>query len=360
MTTPARASHRSGVVSAAELDGTALLQEMVAIDSPSGAEADLASFLRGRLGAVGFDVHIDEVGNLHAAWGSGDAIVALVGHMDTAPGRVPLRHDGRVLYGRGSVDAKGPLAAALTAVSRLARDAERRWLVIGAVDEEANSRGARHLAATMRAPQELVILEPSGWEGITIGYKGSVRARWSVRRPAAHGAGQDPSAGDLAVAFIRRVQDHAARWSGDAGIFQRWDVRVLRCDAHSDGLNDAATVEIGMRIPPGCTGSEVVRDVNRLRADGEVGVLYADEAVRTDRSSPLARRFVQAIRANGGSPRFKLKTGTSDLNHLVPVWGCPALAYGPGDAHLDHTPGEHIDLDEFERGVSVLEAALSV
>jgi LysW-gamma-L-lysine carboxypeptidase len=258
------------------------------------------------------------------------------------------------------VDAKGPLAAALTAVSRLPRNAGRRWSVIGAVDEEASSRGARHLAATMPAPEGLVILEPSGWEGITIGYKGSVRVRWSVRRAAAHGAGQQPSAGDLAVAFIRRMQDHAATWSGDAGIFQRWDVRVLSCAAHSDGIKDVATVEIGMRIPPGCAGSEVVRAVNELCGEGDVEVLYADEAVRTDRSSPLARRFVHAVRACGGSPRFKLKTGTSDLNHLAPAWGCPAVAYGPGDSHLDHTPNEHIDLDEFERAVSVLEAALAV
>lgn len=349
---------RAGAVALQELDGVALLEDMLRIDSPSGAERDLAEHLAQLLDAVGFGVHIDGAGNLHAAWGSGTETVALVGHMDTAPGRVPVRRDGRLLYGRGAVDAKGPLAAALTAVSRLPRGDTRRWVVIGAVEEEASSRGARHLAESLPAPAGLVVLEPSGWEGITIGYKGSVRVLWTRRQPEAHGAGQEPSAGDRAVAFVRRLQDRAAAISGDAGIFGRVDVRVLRFAAGGDGLEDHAAVEIGMRIPPEIASADVRRIVAELGADGDIEVLYADEGVRTDRSSPLARRFVRAVRARGGSPRFKLKTGTADLNHLVPAWRCPALAYGPGNSHLDHTPDEHIDLDEFERGVDVLETAL--
>ena len=358
MSQATRTAYGTGVATA-ELDGTALLEDMLDIPSPSGAEGALATFLVTRLAAVGFDVHVDAAGNLHAAWGAGDSTVALVGHMDTAPGLVPRRRDGHSIYGRGAVDAKGPLAAAFTAVSALPRDTGRRWVVIGAVEEEASSRGARHLLATMPAPDGLVILEPSGWQGITIGYKGSVRVRWTRTQPAAHGAGQEPSAGDRAVGFVRRVQDQAEGRGGGSSIFQRVDVRVLRFDAGSDGLEERAQVELGLRIPPGYAAMQVWDDVASLAGDGQVEVLYADEAVRTDRSSPLARSFVQAVRASGGAPRFKLKTGTSDLNHLAPAWGCPALAYGPGDSHLDHTPDEHIELDEFDLGVRVLEAALS-
>jgi LysW-gamma-L-lysine carboxypeptidase len=87
-------------------------------------------------------------------------------------------------------------------------------------------------------------------------------------------------------------------------------------------------------------------------------VLGREPGVRTDRRSPLARRMVSAIRARNGTPRFKLKTGTSDLNILAPAWGCPAVAYGPGDSRLDHTPLEHVSITELERAVSVLELAL--
>jgi hypothetical protein len=43
---------------------------------------------------------------------------------------------------------------------------------------------------------------------------------------------------------------------------------------------------------------------------------------------------------------------------VAPAWGCPALAYGPGDAALDHTPDEHIVLAEYLRGIAVLEQTL--
>ncbi|MBV8194721.1 MAG: [LysW]-lysine hydrolase [Candidatus Dormibacteraeota bacterium] len=340
------------------LDGEQLLRDMVAVPSPSGGEGALTSMLQRRLSAAGFDAHIDAVGNVIASWGTGGETIALVGHVDTAPGNIPMRRDGDSLYGRGTVDAKGPLAAACTAVSRLPRDRGRRYVVVGAVEEEATSRGARHLAATMVAPDALVILEPSGWEGVTIAYKGSVRLRWERSQPTGHGAGPLPSAGDHAMSFVRRLQDDAAIWSGEGGIFDRLDVRVLRLTAGSDGFVDRATVEIGLRVPPRCDFETLRATLDDLSVDGELTVDYADAAVRTDRSSPLARSFIRAIREHGGAPRFKLKTGTSDLNVLAPVWRCPAVAYGPGNSRLDHTPDEHVELDDFHRAVSVLEAAL--
>jgi LysW-gamma-L-lysine carboxypeptidase len=53
-----------------------------------------------------------------------------------------------------------------------------------------------------------------------------------------------------------------------------------------------------------------------------------------------------------------VKTGTSDLNILAPAWGCPAIAYGPGDSSLDHTPDERISIPELERATDVLARAL--
>jgi len=83
-----------------------------------------------------------------------------------------------------------------------------------------------------------------------------------------------------------------------------------------------------------------------------------EPAVEAEKNNELVRAFLRAIRAEGGRPRFKLKTGTSDMNVLAPAWSCPMVAYGPGDSSLDHTPEEHLDLQEFRRGVSVLTRAL--
>jgi LysW-gamma-L-lysine carboxypeptidase len=337
--------------------GIELLEEMLAIPSPSTQERALGQWLVSRLRAMGFAARRDEAGNVVAFWGSGPREVVLLGHMDTVPGFIPVRREGNRLFGRGAVDAKGPLAAAITAVSRQPAGAGYRFTVIGAVEEEGSSRGARHLK-TRRAPDQLVILEPSGWDAVTLGYKGSLKVRYRLSQPMGHGAGPHESAADKAISFIRRVQDHAGDLGNEASSFDRLDARILRFHADHDGFRDTAAMTVGFRLP---LNFDVPALQQRLEgwADGaELRFDYADAAVRAEKNTPLVRAFLKGIRDGGGTPRFKMKTGTSDMNILAPVWGCPTLAYGPGDSKLDHTPDEAIDLSEFERGVDVLTAAL--
>jgi len=72
------------------------------------------------------------------------------------------------------------------------------------------------------------------------------------------------------------------------------------------------------------------------------------------------RSFLVALREVAPAEKlgFVLKTGTSDMNVVGPAWGCPIVAYGPGDSSLDHTPHEHLPLDEYWQAVQVLEATL--
>jgi [amino group carrier protein]-lysine/ornithine hydrolase len=351
-------SVQAGVRAHPRVDVAELLTEMLTVPSHSGEEAAVASLLVSRLLHAGFDVDVDAVGNVIAAWGDGPETIALVGHMDTVAGDIDVRRDGDFLHGRGAVDAKGPLAAAIAAVSRQPRGSGRRFVIVGAVEEETSSRGARFLASAMPPPAALVILEPSGWDAVTIGYKGSLRLHASVEQPHAHGAGREVSAADHCVTVVRALQDHADESNADAGVFERIDVRVIGFESTSDGLVDQASVDIGVRTPPGCDVDALLESARSSAPAAVVTVRGHEPGVRTDRGTPLARSFVRAIRDAGGAPRFKLKTGTSDLNILVPAWGCQAVAYGPGDSQLDHTPREHISIAELERAVSVLEVAL--
>ena len=85
---------------------------------------------------------------------------------------------------------------------------------------------------------------------------------------------------------------------------------------------------------------------------------FAIPAYQCEKNTALVRAFLSGIRAEGGKPSFVYKTGTADLNVVGPVWNCPALVYGPGDSALDHTPEEHIELDEYVKAVGVLAGAL--
>jgi LysW-gamma-L-lysine carboxypeptidase len=104
----------------------------------------------------------------------------------------------------------------------------------------------------------------------------------------------------------------------------------------------------------------VIDKLAELKGEGEVCTEDPIPPFRSDKNNALVRAFLNAIRSQGGTPVFSLKTGTSDMNLVAPAWGCPAVAYGPGDSDLDHTPNEHINISEFERAVQVLETALKL
>ena len=338
--------------------GIELLEEMVSIPSFSTQERELGQWLVARLRGMGFAASRDEAGNVVAFWGSGPREVMLLGHMDTVAGFIPVRREGNRLFGRGSVDAKGPLAAAITAVARQPAGAGCRFTVIGAVEEEGSSRGARHLVSR-RPPDQLVILEPSGWNAVTLGYKGSLKLRYRLSQPMGHGAGPNESSADRAIAFVRRLQDYAATQGKGLGSFERLDARILRFHADHDGFRDTAAMTLGFRLPPNFDVPSLQQELEQWADGAELRFEYADAAVRADKNTPVVRAFLKGIRDAGGTPRFKMKTGTSDMNILAPVWGCPTLAYGPGDSKLDHTPDEAMDLDDFARGVDVLTSALN-
>src|SRR3989442_8229639 len=197
---------------------------------------------------------------------------------------------------------------------------------MAAVEEEGSSRGARHLVGR-RPPAHLVILEPSGWDAITVGYKGSLRVRYRLSQPMGHGAGPAASAADQAIAFIRRIQDHATASSDGKGTFERLDTRVIRFHSDHDGMRDSAAMTLGFRIPPGWDVEALKTQLQEWGAAAELRFESGEAAVRAEKNSTLARRFIQAIRTNADTPRLKINTGTSDLNNLAHIWACPSVAY---------------------------------
>jgi LysW-gamma-L-lysine carboxypeptidase len=123
-------------------------------------------------------------------------------------------------------------------------------------------------------------------------------------------------------------------------------------------LTDQAELTIGVRLPPGVPPETLASVIAGHAHGGQLRFRDLCPAYQADKNNPLVRAFLRSIRAAGGTPGFLLKTGTSDMNVVGPVWRCPILAYGPGDSNLDHTPDEHILIDEYLRAITVLEDAL--
>ena len=333
-----------------------LLVGLVRIPSVSTRERAAVEYLVSQMRARGFDARIDEAGNAVGEIGQGPVRVALVGHIDTVPGEIPVVIEDGELVGRGAVDAKGPLAAFVVAAS--APPAGARITVVGAVEEEhPSSRGARALARNA-SPDHCVIGEPSGWDAITVGYKGSLQLRIRIERPARHGAHDGGSVAEDGIALFAELKRRAQVGVAEPTPFARLDCRLASIVATpGDGLTERAELLVAYRLPPGVQTTELVSQARELAPDLEV--VSAEEPIKAPRATPLARAFQSAIREAGGEPAFKVKTGTSDMNVLGPAWGCPIVAYGPGDSRYDHTPMERLALADYARSISVLRGVMA-
>ena len=352
-----------------------LLREMLTIPSYSYHEQALAHYLVEQAQRMGLYARVDEVGNFIAGTneepvnathhGNTDhEPVIMLGHMDTVGGYIPVRIEENRLYGRGAVDAKGPLAAFLSAMARVAHHAnseQRPVLVIGAVQEEAaTSSGARAVVERYR-PSACIIGEPSGSRAVTIGYKGRLLVEVQATQSMSHSAGPQRTSSERATAFWERVRVHAETWNTHIdGAFAALMPSLRRIDSTQNGFEEQTSLLIGYRLPPNFDIEGLRQQLEQWASEDEIHLTFSGEerAFQSTRTTPLARAFIGAMRATGSQATFKHKTGTSDMNVVGPVWGNNIVAYGPGDSRLDHTPNEHIELDEYLHAIDVLEHVL--
>ena len=334
-----------------------LLRRIVEVDSVTGdTDRAVAAFVDA-CAKRGLDAWRDEAGNGVAVAGKGPREILLVGHIDTVAPPLPARLDGDVLWGRGAVDAKGPLAAFVAAAARLKDCATHRIVVVGACDEEGESHGARALIARHR-PEALVIGEPSGTSGVTIGYKGIVKIRYRLEDDLMHTGAPHLSVPDRGLAFWSAVQGYLGQHYG-ASMF---DMPTVKLNEFQTTLLPSGRVEVRLtgsaRVPPGFDVEAFLAFLRERAGPAELDLPEWSPAWLGEKNALLTRAFVAAIREEGLDPRYVKKTGTSDANLLAPAWRCPTVAYGPGESALDHTPQERLEIADFERSVRVLERVL--
>jgi LysW-gamma-L-lysine carboxypeptidase len=344
-----------------DADAIDLLHRMVATPSLSRQEQAVATVIRDWALSQGLRGEVDDTGNAVVSLGNPNAehLIVCLGHMDTFPGMPRVRIEDGILYGRGSVDAKGPLAAFVVGAARATLPSNVRVMVVGAVEEECpTSRGAIAISKRVR-PDACIIGEPSGTTGVTLGYKGRLLADISVCRPSAHSAGPGSSASDDAVAWWGRVLAlvHELN-SGHTGAFDTIQATIRSMSSEQTGVEDRAILAAGFRLPPWLSPERLTTLLRELDDQVTLECTGAERAVVSDRSNRVVRALTQAIRATGVIPAVRVKTGTSDMNVVAPIWNCPIAAYGPGDSALDHTPNEHLHLEEFARSIRVLTDAI--
>ncbi|MGQ0535248.1 MAG: M20/M25/M40 family metallo-hydrolase [Methanobacteriota archaeon] len=363
-------------------DGQAgrFLETLVRIPSPTGHEDAAGRSFAEEARRLGFEAFRDEVGNTFATAGNGPVRILLAGHIDTVPGDIPVRVEDGVLWGRGAVDAKGPLVAFLYGAavalgtgnegrgtrkapsgppssSHVPRTSSHVTVILAAlVGEEGDSRGAKHVLSSpahraRRTAHHVIVGEPSSWDGITLGYKGSLDYRVEATRPRRHGGHPAPNAAEDLLDCLQALR----ALGSPTPTFDALSVRIHGLAAREEGLATHAAAVVNLRTPPGFDRAPI----EKLFATYDVRATLVDvtPAVLADRDTEVARALRGGIRESGGTPRLLRKTGTADMNLLARL--TPSIvAYGPGDSALDHTADERLDLAELERGVAVVASAI--
>lgn len=302
---------------------------------------------------LGYATSVDRAGNGFARRGRGRPHLMFLGHIDTVEGPRPARRRGGRVYGRGSVDAKGALAAALWAGREFRGPGE--LTIVAAVGEEADSRGARHLVGR-RAPDRVIVGEPSGWDGVTIGYKGELQLTATFRGRRTHYSSPTPTTPDVALDWTAAVRALAAARHTES-LFASLTAKAVAVESRRAGDAETTRVTIDFRLPPGLSTDDVLALLPSEPGHPRIAIRIRAEPIEVGRINPCVVALADGIRSLGARPTLWRKSGTSDLNVVAPVWRVPAAAYGPGDARLDHTARESLAVRELTRSATVLRSA---
>jgi acetylornithine deacetylase/succinyl-diaminopimelate desuccinylase family protein len=354
------------------------LAALVAIDTqnPPGHEAPAAQYLRDLLVTEGFDVSLQEykpgrVNVVARLDNGGGPTFAFNTHMDVVPAgegwssdAFQLKEkDGR-LYGRGTCDCKGPLAAMLEAL-RMLKAGRAVWsgtlLGVFVADEEIASEGAKFYAATSPKIDSAVIGEPTSNATFTA-HKGSLRPVVRVHGVTAHSG--TPHLGENAIyragellALIAEHHDKVVRHRNHP-LVGNASITVTRINGgHADNvLPGSCDLLVDRRMVPGESEEAVQRELgdllllarerSGLRAEIVDYKATTGGATDTPVDSPIAQASLAASRAHGvAKPGPFGFQGGCDLVHFAGI-GAQGTVIGPGDLAVAHKPDE-FSLDEF-------------
>jgi len=351
-----------------DFDPVAFLERAVAIDSTTDVDA-MRALLVETVAEAGHDASVDDAGNTLAVR-EGDADgphVVLNTHVDTVPPHVPPQRDGDVLRGRGSCDAKGPLAALLAAFVSVEPERGRVTLAV-TPDEETNSTGAAALALDADA---YVVGEPTGLEACTAA-RGRFQATVTLSGVAAHAAqaASGVSAIRAAADALCGLDDFDAERGPaphpDLGGPAITATTIEGGEATNQVPAECAFVVDRRSVPPETADGffAALREHVRAAVPAAVGVDVTPAARTTPFleawDTPADSAVVEALCGAGASGPRPFGAATEASYFAAEA---PTVVFGPGDladeqGAVAHAEREYVRLPDVERAGRIVTDAL--
>lgn len=349
-----------------------MLEKALRLYTPSLSEKPMAEFLADKCDDLGFDnIRIDEVGNLIATKGSGYPRILLCGHMDTVPGKIKVRREGDLLYGRGASDAKAPLMAMLFAAASIQNN-NGTVTFVGTVDEEGNATGIKNLVKNKPELDYAIFGEPSGLDQVTIAYKGRIAINLKVNVGNSTHASAPwlaKNAIEESMIFTTELKKTLESEQEDKkkGMQLTVSVTEIKGGTSHNVTPKECDVIIDIRIPVDMNCrmveekiSAIVQKVSKMRdVEAFHSILDETEPFEAPHNSPLVRAFTLGIMdVEHSRPSLIRKTGTGDMNVVGNQLKIPVVTYGPGNPHASHSIDEKVSMHEYLRGIEVLKSTL--
>ncbi len=334
------------------MDPITLTRQLVDIESISGNEAAVGNYLYGELCRIGYQTRRIPVEggrfNVYATPAEAEGrkpeaasspAVVFSTHMDTVPPFIPSTEDAARIYGRGSCDAKGIIAAQIAAAERLRREGIYVGLLF-LVGEERDSLGAKvanEYAATQpgHACKYLVNGEPTE-NCLALASKGTLRAEVTASGRMAHSAYPElgESAIDKLIAALTRLRSMPLPTDAEVGPCTL-NIGLIEGGRAPNVIPDYAHADLLYRL---IGPSEDLRRRILEAAGNQVKIEF-----------PLEIPFLR-LRTVDGLPTM-IAAFTTDIPALT-NWGEPLLI-GPGSIHVAHTEGEFIDKQELAEAIDL-------
>ncbi len=346
-----------------------VLLDSLKIYSPTTEEAELASFLADRMEHLGYSkVRIDKAGNALGEIGKGETRILFCGHMDTVPGKLPVRNRQGRIYGRGAADAKSPLCALLLAGARAA-DAGIRITFAGVTQEEGEGAGIEELAGSGAKFDYAVFGEPSGANRITVGYRGRVSLYATVKTAGGHAGSPwaQRSAFDEFTLLLSRLKKYERSKEIQGDHFHSLSISptIVKAGSYHNVIPSVCEATLDLRLPPSIPSFKAIEEIRSVAAQTDEGAWIdinpgePTEAYEANTGWRLVRAFQRAILLRlKTKPGLVRKTGTGDMNTFAQKSHAECVTYGPGLSRTSHTDGEMVRVRDYLGSIEVLKEAV--
>ena len=322
-----------------------LLMQLLSIDSPSKNEEEIANFISKFIRRVGFDVAIDEMGNVIV---KGNEKIVVTTHMDTIKRKIKIRKEGNKIYGTGACDAKASIASLLLFLEKIK---ELNFTIAFLCDEEEDAKGSEIFLKNCKA-EMAIIMEPTSLKLCNY-HAGNIEATFEIYGEEMHGSFCSKNAIENAIEMFQEIK-RLDCWRKGKYFDSCITLHEIICENQFYLNPKLCKGRLEARILAEQSAEKIAKEIeNVVKKYGKIEFKEIWNGFEVGEEENIVKICKDAIEKAGikfsldGMPSW---TDAIRFNEK----GIKCVVFGPGNLKMAHTEKEFIDLEEIEFATNFL------